>query len=115
MLLMDLAILIHAPRAKPSGYLPTVSSKGETACIILRMQGLHQLMAKLLYGGLHLSECMRLRVKYIDFEQFNIIIQEGKGEKNRAALLLALCSHRRIKSTLVENSMKEIMRKNMVQ
>jgi integrase len=34
------------------------------------MQGLHQLMVRLLYGcGLRLMECLRLQVKDIDFEQ----------------------------------------------
>jgi len=54
------------------------------------MQGVHQLMAKLLYGcGLRLMECMRLRVKDIDFEQSQIIVREGKGEKDRATMLPA--------------------------
>ena len=84
----DLAIPIHALRAKPSEHLPTVLSKGETARVLSGMQGLHQLMAKLLYGcGLRLMECMRLRVKDIDFEQSQITIREGKGEKDRATML----------------------------
>jgi integron integrase len=87
---IDLAIPIHALRAKPSEYLPTVLSKDETARVLSGMQGLHQLMAKLLYGcGLRLMECMRLRVKDIDFEQSQIIIREGKGEKDRATILPA--------------------------
>ena len=54
------------------------------------MQGLHQLMAKLLYGcGLRLMECPRLRVKDIDFEQSQIIVREVKGEKDRATMLPA--------------------------
>jgi len=87
---MDLAIPIHALRAKPSEHLPTVLSKEETARVLSAMQGLHQLMAKLLYGcGLRLMECMRLRVKDIDFEQSQIIVREGKGEKDRATMLPA--------------------------
>jgi len=69
----DLAIPIHALRAKTSEHLPTVLSKEETARILSGMQGLHQLMVKLLYGsGLRLMESMRLRVKDIDFEQSQI-------------------------------------------
>lgn len=84
----DLAIPIHALCAKPSEHLPTVLSKEETTRILSTMQGLHQLMAKLLYGcGLRLMECMRLRVKDIDFEQSQIIIREGKGEKDRVTML----------------------------
>ena len=87
---IDLAIPIHALRAKRSEHLPTVLSKEETAQVLSGVQGLHQLMAKLLYGsGLRLMECLRLRVKDIDFEQFQIIIREGKGEKDRATMLPA--------------------------
>lgn len=87
---MDIAIPIHALRAKPCEYLPTVLSKDETIRVLTGMQGLHQLMAKLLYGcGLRLMECMRLRVKDIDFEQSQIIVREGKGEKDRATMLPA--------------------------
>jgi integron integrase len=86
----DLAVPFHALRAKPSEHLPTVLSKDVTIRVLSGMQGLHQLMAKLLYGcGLRLMECMRLRVKDIDFEQFQIIIREGKGEKDRATMLPA--------------------------
>jgi integron integrase len=87
---MDIAIPIHALRAKPCEYLPTVLSKDETIRVLSGMQGVHQLMAKLLYGcGLRLMECMRLRVKDIDFEQSQIIVREGKGEKDRATMLPA--------------------------
>jgi len=85
---IDLPVPLHALRAKRSEHLPTVLSKDEVTRVISGMQGLHQLMAKLLYGcGLRLMECMRLRVKDIDFEQSQIIIREGKGEKDRATML----------------------------
>jgi len=84
----DIAVPIHALRAKRSEHLPTVLSKDEVTRVISNMQGLHQLMVKLLYGsGLRLMECMRLRVKDIDFEQSQIIVREGKGEKDRATML----------------------------
>jgi integron integrase len=54
------------------------------------MQGLHQLMVRLLYGcGLRLMECLRLRIKVIDFEQCQIVVREGKGEKGRMTMLPA--------------------------
>jgi integrase len=47
-------------------------------------------MARLLYGcGLRLMECLRLRVKDIDFEQRQIVVREGKGEKDRLTMLPA--------------------------
>lgn len=52
-------------------------SKNEVGQVLDEMDGLHQLMARLLYG------CgLRLRVKDIDFEQSQIIVREGKGEKD---------------------------------
>ena len=54
------------------------------------MQGQHQLMARLLYGcGLRLMECLRLRLKDIDFEQSQVVVREGKGEKDRLTMLPA--------------------------
>lgn len=88
MLHIDLPIPIHALRAKRSEHLPTILSKEEVTRVISGMQGLHQLMTKLFYGsGLRLMECMRLRVKDIDFEQSQIIVREGNGEKDRATML----------------------------
>jgi integron integrase len=79
---------IHALRAKRTQHLPTVLSKHEVSQVLAGMQGLHQLMARLLYGcGLRLMECLRLRVKDIDFEQSQIIVREGKGEKDRLTML----------------------------
>ena len=44
------------------------------------MIGTHHLMAKLLYGtGLRLMECVRLRVKDVDFDDNQIVVREGKG------------------------------------
>ena len=87
---LDLPVPLHALRAKRSEHLPTVLSKDEVARVLSGMQGLHQLMVKLLYGcGLRLMECFHLRVKDIDFEQSQIIVREGKGEKDRATMLPA--------------------------
>ena len=52
------------------------------------MSDTYLLMAKLLYGsGLRLMECLRLRVKDIDFEQNQIFVREGKGMKDRVTVL----------------------------
>lgn len=81
---------IHALRAKRGQHLPTVLSKHEVSQVMGGMQGLHQLMARLLYGcGLRLMECLRLRVKDIDFEQSQIVVREGKGEKDCLTMLPA--------------------------
>jgi integron integrase len=58
--------------------------------VIEKMSGIPQLMAKILYGsGLRLMECVRLRVKDIDFGNHQIIVRDGKGEKDRATILPA--------------------------
>jgi integron integrase len=45
-------------------------------------------MAKLLYGsGLRVSECVRLRVKDLDFEQRHLAVRDGKGARDRITLL----------------------------
>jgi integrase len=45
-------------------------------------------MVSLLYGtGVRLAELLRLRVKDIDFERNQIIVRDGKGEKNRVTML----------------------------
>jgi site-specific recombinase XerD len=77
-------------RAKKPKRLPTVLTKTQTMQIITCLSGVHQLMAKILYGsGLRLMECMRLRVKDIDFEQNVIIVRDGKGENDRVTMLPA--------------------------
>jgi len=79
---------INAIRAKRPKRLPTVLTKEELHRIFDAMSGTYLLMAKLLYGsGLRLMECLRLRVKDIDFEQNQITVREGKGMKDRVTVL----------------------------
>src|SRR5438874_1351391 len=52
------------------------------------MEGDHRLMARLLYGaGLRLMECVRLRVKDVEFARHEIVVREGKGFKDRVTML----------------------------
>ncbi len=79
---------IDAVRAKQPQHLPTVLAKDEATRLIAHLSDPYQLMAKLLYGcGLRLMECLRLRVKDIDFEQHQIIVRQGKGQKDRDTIL----------------------------
>lgn len=74
--------------AKKPQRLPTVLSQEETRCLIGHLSGTHRLMAQLLYGsGLRLMECLRLRVKDIDFGQQQLIVRDAKGSKDRVTLL----------------------------
>ena len=64
--------------------LPVVLSRGETSTLLEAMRGHHALMASLLYGaGMRLMECVRLRVKDIDFDNGYIMVVDGKGGKDR--------------------------------
>jgi len=75
-------------RAKTSKKIPVVLAKDETNQVLSLMSGLPKLMASLLYGsGLRLMECVRLRVKDVDFKYNEIIVREGKGQKDRVTLL----------------------------
>ena len=66
---------IESVRAKPSQHLPEVLTKEETRQVIAHLSGIYQLQAKLLYGsGLRLLECLRLRVRDLDFERRAIIV-----------------------------------------
>ena len=74
--------------AKRPERLPTVLTHEETLRIINQLAGTHKLMAQILYGsGLRLMECVRLRVKDIDFEYKTITVRDGKGEKDRVTPL----------------------------
>lgn len=52
------------------------------------MHGIHRLMAQLTYGGgLRLTECLRLRVKDLDFERLTVVIRNGKGGEDRETVM----------------------------
>ncbi|HYY58260.1 MAG TPA: integron integrase [Pyrinomonadaceae bacterium] len=75
-------------RAKRPVKVPTVLTREEVRRVLAHLSGTHYLMAGLLYGaGLRLMECVRLRVKDIDFGYQQIIVRNGKGEKDRRSVL----------------------------
>jgi integron integrase len=75
-------------RAKKPVKLPVVFTRNEVREILIQLQGTNWLMGQIVYGaGLRLMECMRLRVKDIDFEYKQIIIRNGKGMKDRVTML----------------------------
>jgi integron integrase len=84
----ELGESINAIRAKKPARLPTVMTKEETAKVIAAVPADHQLMVKLIYGsGLRLMECLRLRVKDVDFGNNQILIRDAKGMKDRITVL----------------------------
>jgi integrase len=70
------------PRAKRPERLPVVLTRQEVQRVLAGMSGTHQLMAKLLYGtGMRLMECVRLRVKDVDFGQNHLVVRDGKDSR----------------------------------
>lgn len=75
-------------RAKKSIRVPTVLSKGEIDRLFAKLDGMHLLMAGLMWGsGLRVMECVRLRIMDIDFDAMQIIVRNGKGAKDRITML----------------------------
>ena len=81
---LDLPWMEGVTRAKRPQRLPVVLSRAEVERLLTMIDGEVWLMAALLYGtGMRLMECMRLRVKDIDFERRQITVRDGKGAKDR--------------------------------
>ncbi|MEO5565684.1 MAG: integron integrase, partial [Luteimonas sp.] len=75
-------------RAKRPQRLPVVLSRQEVATLLAELDGVPWLMASVLYGsGLRLMECVRLRVKDVDFDRHEITVRQGKGGKDRRTML----------------------------
>lgn len=79
---------LDAIRAKRPKRLPVVLSTDEVRAVLDRMTGIPRLMAELMYGsGLRLLETCRLRIKDLDFARGQIVVREGKGDKDRVVPL----------------------------
>ncbi|MFA4969813.1 MAG: integron integrase [Sulfuritalea sp.] len=86
----ELPWLDNVEQAKAPRRLPVVLTRDEVHLILSRLTGTHWLIASLLYGaGLRLMECLRLRVKDIDFARGEILVRDGKGFKDRVTMLSA--------------------------
>ena len=84
----DIALATDLVRPSRPERLPTVLSHQEVISVLNKMTGVTQLMTKLLYGsGLRVTECLRLRVKDLDFGNHQLLIRDGKGEKDRITIL----------------------------
>ena len=75
-------------RAKRPSHLPVVLTRAEVKAVLSHLKDTEWLMASLLYGaGLRLMECLRLRVKDIDFSYHQLVVRDGKGQKDRVTML----------------------------
>ena len=87
-LAVELPWLDNVTQAKMPQRLPVVLTASEVKSVLNRLEGTLWLMASLLYGGgLRLMECVRLRVKDVDFEMRQVTVREGKGFKDRVTML----------------------------
>lgn len=85
-----LAWLDGLVRAKRPARVPSVLTIGEVQRLLAALDGMKWLMASLLYGaGLRLRECLKLRVKDVDFDYRQIVVRDGKGGKDRVTMLPA--------------------------
>jgi integron integrase len=74
--------------------LPVVFTPAEACSVLAHLKGDYRLMAELLYGsGLRLMECLRLRIKDIDFGYNRITVRDAKGLRDRVALLPQRLQH----------------------
>jgi integron integrase len=77
-------------RARRPRRLPVVLTPEEARAVLAHMTGVDGLVAHLLYGsGLRLAEALRLRVKDLDFGYGEIVVRQGKGDKDRRSVLPA--------------------------
>ncbi len=75
-------------RSKKPKLIPVVLSKEEVKKILSNITGMYKIITYLLYGsGLRLNECLRIRIKDIDFDRNQIFIRQSKGKKDRAVPL----------------------------
>ena len=84
----DFGWLDDVVRAKKPTKLPVVLTRDEVKWVFQHLSGASWLMASLLYGaGLRLMECLRLRIKDVDFATHQLTVREGKGAHDRVTML----------------------------
>jgi integron integrase len=84
----EIGFLDKVIRARKRETLPVVLSRREIKQILTCLEGDQRLMGALMYGsGLRLMECLKLRVKDLDFEYRQIVVRDGKGKKDRLTML----------------------------
>jgi integron integrase len=84
----ELPYVANIERAQKPKRLPLVFTREEVKRVLANLEGTHWLIGGLLYGsGLRLMECLRLRVKDMDFTCGQLTVREGKGEKDRITML----------------------------
>ena len=84
----DFVWLDDVVRAKRPQRLPVVLTRQEVQALLAALDGVSWIMGTLLYGsGLRLMECLRLRIKDVDIGRSEVLVREGKGNKDRVTML----------------------------
>ncbi len=84
----DLGEIGGVERAKQKRRLPVVLSRDEVRRLMEAASDPYALMIRLMYGtGMRLMECVRLRVKDVDFDHRQVVVRRGKGDKDRVTTL----------------------------
>ena len=84
----ELPWLDDVESAKASQRLPAVLTPEEVQRLLVLIEGTTGLILRLLCGtGMRIMECLRLRVKDMDFARGEILVREGKGFKDRVTML----------------------------
>lgn len=84
----ELPWLDNVVRAKRPQRMPVVLTRAEVQEVLARLHGVPWLVASLLYGaGLRVTEALRLRVKDVEFSRREILVRDGKGQKDRVTVL----------------------------
>lgn len=87
---LELPWLDNVVRAKRPEHRPVVLTRDEVQALLGQLSGVPWLVSSLLYGaGLRLNEGLRLRVKDVDFARREIVVRDGKGQKDRVTVLPA--------------------------
>ena len=85
---VELPWLDGVERAKAPARLPVVLTREEVGRVLARLDGVHAVIGALLYGtGMRIMEAMRLRVKDVEFARREILVRDGKGNKDRMTML----------------------------
>ena len=85
---IELPWLDDVAKAKDGKRIPVVLTVQETQRLMDELDGTSGLIARLLYGsGMRVMEGVRLRVKDVDFARCELIVREGKGNKDRVTML----------------------------
>jgi len=85
---IDLPWMDDIQRAKRPRHLPVVFTREEVKALLAQFDGTKWLIFNLIYGcGFRIMECVRLRVKDIDFHYKQILIRDAKGQKDRVTVL----------------------------